>query len=90
MDWPSVDVYLGQSFILVCFISTVFRQYAAIVFITNNRFETVKKKLLYLTFDDYVYCANKMIQNWSYSSKGEYELTCTLFTATTKESFYVQ
>lgn len=44
------------------------RQYAAIVFITNNRFETGKKKLAFLTFEDYVHCANQMITNWSYSS----------------------
>jgi len=45
------------------------QQYAAIVFITNNRFETSKKKLSYLTFDDFVHCANQMITHWSYSSK---------------------
>jgi len=45
------------------------QQYAAIVFITNNRFETSKKKLTYLTFDDFVHCANQMITHWSYSSK---------------------
>ena len=48
------------------------RQYAAIVFITNNRFETGKKKLNYLVFDDFVHCASQMIQHWSYSSKGLY------------------
>ncbi|ELU08879.1 hypothetical protein CAPTEDRAFT_206066 [Capitella teleta] len=45
------------------------KQYAAIVFITNNRFETGKKRLGYLTFPDFVHCANEMITNWSYSSK---------------------
>lgn len=44
-------------------------QYSAIVFITNNRFETGKKKLGYLVFNDFVICANEMIRNWSYSSK---------------------
>ena len=62
---------MNSSILNGCIFFFLFRQYAAIVFITNNRFETVKKKLLYLTFDDYVYCANKMIQNWSYSSKGK-------------------
>lgn len=47
------------------------RKYAAIVFITNCRFETLKKKLHFLTFDDFAFCANQMIENWSYSSKGE-------------------
>ncbi|XP_041354579.1 acidic fibroblast growth factor intracellular-binding protein-like [Gigantopelta aegis] len=44
------------------------RDYAAIVFITNNRFETRKKKLSYLSFKDFAFCANLMITNWSYSS----------------------
>ncbi|XP_048736754.2 acidic fibroblast growth factor intracellular-binding protein-like [Ostrea edulis] len=44
------------------------RQYAAIVFIANNRFETGKKRLSHLTFEDFVFCANQMITNWSYSS----------------------
>ncbi|XP_071079950.1 acidic fibroblast growth factor intracellular-binding protein-like [Haliotis cracherodii] len=44
------------------------RSYAAIVFITNNRFETGKKKLMYLEFKDFTLCANYMIANWSYSS----------------------
>lgn len=41
------------------------RKYAAIVFITNNRFETGKRKLQYLTFDDFLHCANCMISKWS-------------------------
>ncbi|XP_022329419.2 acidic fibroblast growth factor intracellular-binding protein-like [Crassostrea virginica] len=44
------------------------RQYAAIVFIANNRFETGKKKLNHLTLEDFVFCANQMITHWSYSS----------------------
>uniref|UniRef100_H3B071 FGF1 intracellular binding protein n=1 Tax=Latimeria chalumnae TaxID=7897 RepID=H3B071_LATCH len=39
--------------------------YAAIVFFANNRFETGKKKLQYLTFEDFAYCAEQMIQNWT-------------------------
>jgi len=45
------------------------KQYAAIVFILNNRFDLSKKKLSYLDFNDFVYCANMMITHWSYSSK---------------------
>jgi len=48
-----------------------FRQYAAIVFIVNNRFEIGKKKLAYLTFGDLVHCANEMIATWSNSAKGK-------------------
>jgi len=41
------------------------RDYAAIVFFANNRFETGKKKLQYLSFGDFAYCAELMIQNWT-------------------------
>ncbi|KAJ6654191.1 hypothetical protein lerEdw1_007288, partial [Lerista edwardsae] len=41
------------------------RDYAAIVFFANSRFETGKKKLQYLTFEDFAYCAEQMIQNWT-------------------------
>ncbi|KAK7103523.1 acidic fibroblast growth factor intracellular-binding protein-like [Littorina saxatilis] len=44
------------------------RDYAAITFICNNRFETGKKKLSYLRFRDFADCAGRMITNWSYSS----------------------
>ncbi|XP_035214059.1 acidic fibroblast growth factor intracellular-binding protein-like isoform X2 [Stegodyphus dumicola] len=41
------------------------RKYAAIAYLTSNRFETSKKKLQYLTFDDFLFCANWMMCNWS-------------------------
>lgn len=41
------------------------RDYAAIVFFANNRFETGKRKLQYLTFQDFAYCAEQLIQNWT-------------------------
>nr|XP_033809597.1 acidic fibroblast growth factor intracellular-binding protein [Geotrypetes seraphini]XP_033809598.1 acidic fibroblast growth factor intracellular-binding protein [Geotrypetes seraphini]XP_033809599.1 acidic fibroblast growth factor intracellular-binding protein [Geotrypetes seraphini] len=41
------------------------RDYAAIVFFANSRFETGKKKLQYLTFEDFAYCAEQLIQNWT-------------------------
>lgn len=41
------------------------KKYAAIVFIANNRFETSKRKLQYLTFDDFLHCATQMIVHWS-------------------------
>ncbi|CAL1265108.1 unnamed protein product [Larinioides sclopetarius] len=40
------------------------RKYAAIMYLTSNRFETGKRKLQYLTFDDFLYCANWMMCNW--------------------------
>eukprot|EP00062_Callorhinchus_milii_P027672 gi/632991255/ref/XP_007884544.1/ PREDICTED: acidic fibroblast growth factor intracellular-binding protein [Callorhinchus milii] len=39
--------------------------YAAIVFFANSRFETGKKKLQYLTFEDFAFCAEQLIQNWT-------------------------
>ncbi|KAL6480275.1 hypothetical protein MHYP_G00113080 [Metynnis hypsauchen] len=41
------------------------RDYAAIVFFANNRFETGKKKLQYLTFQDFAFCAGQLINNWT-------------------------
>nr|XP_012308690.2 acidic fibroblast growth factor intracellular-binding protein-like [Aotus nancymaae] len=41
------------------------RDYAAIVFFANNRFETGKKKLQYLSFGDFAFSAELMIQNWT-------------------------
>lgn len=40
------------------------RKYAAVVYLTNNRFETGKRKLQYVTFDDFLHCANEMMSNW--------------------------
>ncbi|KAI6053971.1 acidic fibroblast growth factor intracellular-binding protein isoform X1 [Ictidomys tridecemlineatus] len=47
------------------------RDYAAIVFFANNRFETGKKKLQYLSFGDFAFCAELMIQNWTLGAVGE-------------------
>ncbi|KAK3755329.1 hypothetical protein RRG08_026059 [Elysia crispata] len=52
-----------------CLKESLAKDYAAIVFISNNRFETGKKKLNYMTFADFAACANHMISNWSYSSE---------------------
>ncbi|XP_056295242.1 fibroblast growth factor (acidic) intracellular binding protein a isoform X1 [Pseudoliparis swirei] len=41
------------------------RDYAAIVFFANNRFETGKRKLQYLTFQDFAFCAGQLISNWT-------------------------
>lgn len=41
------------------------RKYAAIVFIINNRFETSKRKLNYLTFEDFSVCASLMMSTWT-------------------------
>ncbi|KAG7166868.1 Acidic fibroblast growth factor intracellular-binding protein-like [Homarus americanus] len=41
------------------------KKYAAIVFIVNNRFETSKRKLNYLTFEDFNVCASLMMTTWT-------------------------
>ncbi|XP_063801150.1 acidic fibroblast growth factor intracellular-binding protein isoform X1 [Pseudophryne corroboree] len=41
------------------------RDYAAIVFFANSRFETGKRKLQYLTFEDFASCAEHLIQSWT-------------------------
>ncbi|XP_066575199.1 fibroblast growth factor (acidic) intracellular binding protein a isoform X2 [Amia ocellicauda] len=41
------------------------RDYGAIVFFANIRFETGKKKLQYLNFEDFAFCAGQLIQNWT-------------------------
>eukprot|EP00112_Aurelia_sp_Birch-Aquarium-sp1_P013887 Seg2975.1 transcript_id=Seg2975.1/GoldUCD/mRNA.D3Y31 product="Acidic fibroblast growth factor intracellular-binding protein B" protein_id=Seg2975.1/GoldUCD/D3Y31 len=38
--------------------------YASMVFIFVNRFDTGKKRLAYLNFDDFVFCAEQMLNNW--------------------------
>ncbi|CAH1261771.1 FIBP [Branchiostoma lanceolatum] len=50
------------------------KKYAAIVFFSNNRFETGKKKLQYLSFDDFAYCADLMIHNWTFGAAGKSKL----------------
>lgn len=48
-----------------------YRDYAAIVFFANNRFETGKKKLQYLTFQDFAFCAGQLINNWTVGAVGK-------------------
>ncbi|CAH8450846.1 unnamed protein product [Dicrocoelium dendriticum] len=38
--------------------------YAAVVFITTNRFEVLKRSLSYITFADLTYCAGQLLSNW--------------------------
>ena len=40
------------------------QRYATVIFISNNRFETNKRKLQYLRFTDFLGCANELM-NWS-------------------------
>ncbi|CAL8306127.1 unnamed protein product [Arctogadus glacialis] len=53
---------IRQNFILS---DKLARDYAAIVFFANNRFETGKRKLQYLTFQDFAFCAGQLIKNWT-------------------------
>ncbi|XP_048586124.1 acidic fibroblast growth factor intracellular-binding protein-like isoform X2 [Nematostella vectensis] len=47
------------------------RDFASIVFLATHRFETSKRRLSYLTFDDIAYCAELMINNWTVGSDVE-------------------
>lgn len=55
----------------VSVVGCVLRDYAAIVFFASNRFETGKRKLQYLTFQDFAFCAGQLINNWTLGSMGE-------------------
>ncbi|XP_058867773.1 fibroblast growth factor (acidic) intracellular binding protein a isoform X1 [Acipenser ruthenus] len=61
MKGPLVE-NIHQNFLLS---DRLARDYAAIVFFANSRFETGKKKLQYLTFEDFAFCAEQLIQNWT-------------------------
>ncbi|KAL7853931.1 hypothetical protein AOLI_G00207750 [Acnodon oligacanthus] len=41
------------------------RDYAAVVFFANSRFETGKRKLQYLSFQDFAFCAGQLISYWT-------------------------
>ncbi|KAK6466395.1 acidic fibroblast growth factor intracellular-binding protein [Huso huso] len=59
----TAELYRVNGLLSACFVSC--RDYAAIVFFANSRFETGKKKLQYLTFEDFAFCAEQLIQNWT-------------------------
>lgn len=44
-----------------------YRKYSAIVFIVCIRFETCKRKLQYLTFQDFYECSQALMNFWTYS-----------------------
>ena len=48
------------------------RSYASVVFISHNRFETNKRKLSHLTFSDFTFCANQMIDRWTAGAEGSH------------------
>ncbi|KAJ3092228.1 hypothetical protein HK102_009542 [Quaeritorhiza haematococci] len=59
--------------------SSINSQYAHVIFITNYRFDTSKKKLAYLSFSDFEYVASKFIQYLTVSgSAGLEELDLSL------------
>ncbi|KAK1150855.1 acidic fibroblast growth factor intracellular-binding protein isoform X1 [Acipenser oxyrinchus oxyrinchus] len=67
MKGPLVE-NIRQTFLLS---DRLARDYAAIVFFANSRFETGKKKLQYLTFEDFAFCAEQLIQNWTLGAVGK-------------------
>lgn len=46
------------------------RNYAAVVFFANSRFETGKRKLQYLSFQDFAFCAGQLISYWTVGAVG--------------------
>ncbi|KAG7295508.1 hypothetical protein JYU34_021715 [Plutella xylostella] len=46
------------------------KRYGAVVFIACMRFETAKRKLAYLSFNDFFHCAQAIMLNWTYSCTG--------------------
>lgn len=46
------------------------RQYAAIVFISSNRFDTMKRATSKLPLRDFIVCANELIDHWTVGSEG--------------------
>lgn len=58
-----VQLWLLKIFIYL-FIN--YRKYGAIVFIACVRFETSKRKLQYLTFSDFNFCATQIMNTWTY------------------------
>lgn len=51
-----------------CLPSNMAEHYSAFVFIARNQFEISKRKLSHLSLDDFIYCANMMMKNWSSNS----------------------
>lgn len=59
------------------------RDYAAVVFFANSRFETGKRKLQYLSFQDFAFCAGQLISYWTVGAIGKMpELTVMHLTLT--------
>ncbi|XP_055858541.1 acidic fibroblast growth factor intracellular-binding protein isoform X3 [Episyrphus balteatus] len=46
---------------------TLAKKYASIVFLACIRFETSKKKLNYLSFSDFFYCSQAVMEYWTYT-----------------------
>lgn len=51
-----------------CLPQKMTEHYTAFVFIARNQFEISKRKLNHLSLDDFIYCANMLIKNWSSNS----------------------
>lgn len=44
--------------------------YATVVFLANHRFECTKRRLNYLSLDDFIVCSQLLIENWTYGAGG--------------------
>lgn len=50
------------------------RKYCAIVFLANQRFELSKKKLVYLSFQDFYECSTSIMNFWTYCYQHSQEM----------------
>ncbi len=51
-----------------CLPVKIAEQYTAFVFIARNQFEISKRKMSHLSLEDFIYCANQLLKNWSTNS----------------------
>ncbi|KAB7498446.1 Acidic fibroblast growth factor intracellular-binding protein [Armadillidium nasatum] len=71
----SVKLNIQASFLLP---PALAQKYATVVFLTSNRFETSKRRLSYLTFEDFSKCASAMMVHWTSSEVSEGVDDCDL------------
>lgn len=62
--------------------------YAAVVFFANSRFETGKRKLQYLSFQDFAFCAGQLISYWTMGAVGKMPTELTVMYLTLSYYFF--
>ena len=64
----SITEIINKQFLLP---ETLARMYRSVVFLFINRFETLKRKLQYLVFDDFIVCTEYILDNWTAGAVNE-------------------